>query len=72
MSKAIALALLAHQISSCYFLGVEDIFPENNGFITSRTGKRSLYFIMAIIALILALIPNKVATLIRKKKVFQT
>ena len=70
MSKAIAIAILAHQLSSRYFLGVEDIFPPNEGFLTSNSAKNFIYFIVAALAFILALIPNKIASLVRTKKSF--
>ena len=72
MSKAIAFALLFHQLTSKYFIGVEDIFPNNDGFLTSNFSKNIIYYTLAMAALMVALIPNKLAAIFRRKKSMET
>ena len=67
MIKAIAVALMIHQLTSNYFFSIDEIFPEKEQYIIGRNARNYIYYTIAIVLALFAIFPRRIASLIRKK-----
>jgi hypothetical protein len=72
VSRAITIALLLHQLTSCYFVNVEDIFPETHDSLISKNKKKVIYCFISAFVFVILLAPKRIASLVRKKRSLTT